>query len=108
MASLDNFTDETCMDLGEDVNLLVEKVKGSFCAFVNGYADADGAGAYRDIISRIERADRARWGQEKEETRGRIADLDNTMDKETKLHYQVRFNRFMGVRNDWEDDSLSS
>jgi radical SAM superfamily enzyme YgiQ (UPF0313 family) len=108
MASLDNFTDETCMDLGEDVNLLVEKVKGSFCAFVNGYADADGAGAYGDIISRIEKADRARWGQEKEETRGLIADLDNTMDKETKLHYQVRFNRFMGVRNDWEDDSLSS
>ena len=38
MADLDNFTDETCMDLGEDVNLYVKKVKDCFCAFVNGYA----------------------------------------------------------------------
>ena len=42
MRRLDNFTDETCMDLGEEVNLLVDKVQRLFCAFVNGYADLEG------------------------------------------------------------------
>ena len=41
MERLDNFTDETCMDLGDEVNLLVHKAKDTFCAFrqrLRGYS----------------------------------------------------------------------
>ena len=58
MAGLDNFTDETCMDLGADVNLYVRKVKDFFCAFVNGYA---GLPEYERLVSEIEAYDEAAW-----------------------------------------------
>jgi anaerobic magnesium-protoporphyrin IX monomethyl ester cyclase len=108
MALLDNFTDETCMILNDKVGLLVEKVKECFCAFVNGYADEGNVKGYRKLITRIEKADRGRWEQEKEEIKGLIAATDRRMETEGQLHYQVRFNRFMGVRSDWKDDHLSA
>ena len=58
MAALDNFTDETCMDLGEEVNLLVSKVKDTFCAFVNGYAAIP---EYEGIVSEIESLGEEAW-----------------------------------------------
>ena len=45
MDRLDNFTDETCMRLGEDEDLLVNKLKTLFCLYVNGSADMDGKGS---------------------------------------------------------------
>ncbi len=62
MADLDNFTDETCMDLGEDVNLYVKKVKDCFCAFVNGYAQIP---EYGRIVSRIESMGPEGWQADK-------------------------------------------
>jgi radical SAM superfamily enzyme YgiQ (UPF0313 family) len=61
MRRLDNFTDETCMDLGEEVNLLVDKVQRHFCTFVNGYADLGGDERHRELVDRIEAAERASW-----------------------------------------------
>ncbi|HVN96843.1 MAG TPA: radical SAM protein, partial [Syntrophorhabdaceae bacterium] len=66
MNELDNFTDETCMMLGEEVDLYVDKVKTLLCAFVNGYADIDGEKKYRDVVERIEALDRKTWRKEKE------------------------------------------
>ena len=108
MGLLDNFTDETCMDLGANVNLLVEKVKECFCTFVNGYTDEQGTRGYREIVARIEEEGKDRWEQEKKEIKGLIADTDRRMEREGELLYQVRFNRFMGVRSDWKDDHLSA
>ncbi len=108
MKRLDNFTDETCMDLGEEVNLLVDKVKAHFCAFVNRYADGEGTVQYRELVDRIEAAERATWEDEKKSFAAEIADADRRAAEQSALHYAVKFNRFMGVRSDWEDDSLSA
>jgi len=105
MAALDNFTDETCMDLGEEVNLLVSKVKDTFCAFVNGYAAIP---EYEGIVSEIESLGGKAWGREKEAVLRKIEQIDGDMAKAGKLHYRVRYNRFMGVRSDWEDDHISA
>lgn len=106
--ALDNFTDETCMDLGEEVNLLVDKIKDSLCAFVNGYTGDRGLEGYRDIVEEIESLDSETWQKKKERLRTDIRGLDETVREKGRTFYTVRYNRFMGVRSDWKDDSLSS
>jgi anaerobic magnesium-protoporphyrin IX monomethyl ester cyclase len=108
MKTLDNFTDETCMDLGEEVNLLVDKVQQHFCAFVNGYGNMGRADLYRELIDRLEAAERSGWEEEKKGFAAEIAEMDRQAAAAEELLYTVKFNRFMGVRSDWKDDSLSA
>ncbi|HPP05840.1 MAG TPA: hypothetical protein PLW88_00615, partial [Syntrophorhabdaceae bacterium] len=108
MNELDNFTDNTCMDLGEEENLLVDKIKNQFCLFVNGYGNMDNEGKYLSLIKRLEDMDRALWEKEKDRIKAYAEEIDSEMAEKGLLHYTVRYNPFMGVRSDWEDDSLSS
>ncbi len=108
MKTLDNFTDETCMVLGDETDLFVDKVKTLLCAFVNAYADIDGDGLYRTIIEEVEGFDEKSWRKEKETVTKRVQILDKKMDDEGRLHYAVQYNAFTGVRSDWEDDSISA
>ncbi len=105
MACLDNFTDETCMDLGADVNLYVKKVKDFFCAFVNGYASVP---EYERIVSELESMDAGAYREQMAAIASRIDDADKTSRTSGRQHYEVRYNRFMGVRSDWEDDHISA
>jgi anaerobic magnesium-protoporphyrin IX monomethyl ester cyclase len=105
MEALDNFTDETCMNLGPETDLIVSKSKELFCAFVNAYGDVP---EYRQIVSEIESLDEKTWNERKAEIRKTVEDLDKRMREGGKLHYEVRYNRFMGVRSDWEDDHISA
>jgi hypothetical protein len=108
MNRFDNFTDETCMNLGEEVNLLVDKLQRHFCTFVNGYARLDEYAPYRELVDRIEAVKRASWEEEKKSFATEIAEMDRKVAEQGRLHYTVKFNRFMGVRSDWEDNSLSA
>ncbi len=103
MADLDNFTDETCMDLGADVNLYVQKAKDCFCAFVNGYADVP---EYAGIVSRVEAMGPGAWETGKASVASEIERADERVRQRGQQHYEVRYNRFMGVRSDWEDDNI--
>jgi tRNA A37 methylthiotransferase MiaB len=105
MESLDNFTDETCMDLGADANLYVKKVKDFFCAFVNGYARIP---EYDRIVSRLESMDDCAYQAQKAAVASDIAEADERSRKSGRQRYEVRYNRFMGVRSDWEDDHISA
>lgn len=105
MSSLDNFTDETCMDLGDEVNLLVRKAREFFCAFMNGYAGVD---EYRKVVNEIESYGDEAWEAAREGVAKKLEAVDAAVWKSGQLHYTVRYNRFMGVRSDWEDDSLSA
>jgi len=108
MRALDNFTDETCMDLGEEVNLLVEKVQHHFCTFVNAYGNMGGRDAYTALIDRIEATERSDWEAERNSFAAEIAEMDDRAARAGEMHYTVKFNRFMGVRSDWQDDSISA
>jgi anaerobic magnesium-protoporphyrin IX monomethyl ester cyclase len=108
MKSLDNFTDETCMILGPEVDLLVDKLKSLFCLYVNGYADVDGEGRYRAILRQVDEAPAQEWAKGKPEFLEKVKRLDKEMEKEGKFYYTVKYNSFMGVRSDWKDDSLSA
>jgi len=108
MKELDNFTDETCMVLGSDTDLYVDKVKTLLCAFVNGYADIDGEQKYLELVRRIEGLDEKSWRGEKGNLIKEVAILDKKMEEKEKLHYTVKYNPFMGVRSDWTDNSISA
>lgn len=108
MKSLDNFTDETCMRLGPKEDLLIDKLKTLFCLFINGYADIEGGEKYARLLREVEDADRDAWQRNKSQFVERLQALDKEMADRDKLHYTVKYNRFMGVRSDWQDDSLSS
>ena len=96
------------MDLGEEVNLLVDKVKDSLCAFINSYSGDQGMEGYRAIVEEIGSMDGPTWQREKEELRSRISELDRRAGETGCIFYSVKYNRFMGVRSDWKDDSLSA
>ena len=106
LKALDNFTDETCMKLGEQVDLLADKLKTLFCLFVNGYADMDGEGQYLELARRVESLTREEWHREKDEIIASLQAIDDAMERKGVTHYRVKYNPFMGVRSDWADDSL--
>ena len=87
------------------MNLLVAKAKDTFCAFVNAYT---GIPEYERIVSEIEACDGEAWRANKERILTEIAATDAHMARTGRHHYRVRYNRFMGVRSDWEDDYISA
>jgi anaerobic magnesium-protoporphyrin IX monomethyl ester cyclase len=108
MKRLDNFTDETCMVLGKETDLYIDKAKTMLCTFVNGYADIDEGHKYLELVKRIEDLDEKSWQKMKERLQKEVDALDKDMEEEGKLHYTVKYNPFMGVRSDWTDDSISA
>jgi radical SAM superfamily enzyme YgiQ (UPF0313 family) len=108
MKQLDNFTDETCMVLGDETDLYVDKVKTMLCTFVNGYADIDEEHKYLELVKKIESLDEKSWHKGKERLQKEVEALDKNMEEKGKLHYTVKYNPFMGVRSDWTDDSISA
>jgi len=108
MRNLDNFTDETCMILGDEVNLLIEKLKTLFCLYINGYGDMDKESKYGELLKRVEMADRGLWMKEKENFVKLLRELDEEMERMGNIHYEVKYNPFMGVKSDWKDNSLSA
>jgi anaerobic magnesium-protoporphyrin IX monomethyl ester cyclase len=108
MKALDNFTDETCMMLGPDVDLLVGKLKSLFCLFVNGYGNMDGEGKYLDLAKRVESMTKTEWLEGRESVMAELKSLDSEMERRGRPYYTVKYNAFMGVRSDWKDDSISA
>lgn len=108
MIELDNFTDGTCMKLGDEVDLLVEKLRTFFCAFVNGYADMDGEGKYMAVVKELMEMNKEDYAKKRDMFEKLVSDIDLEMEEANKVFYTVKYNPFMGVRSDWKDDSLSA
>ncbi len=68
----------------------------------------DGKGKYAGFLREVEDADKDAWQRNKTKFAERLKKLDEEMADSGTLHYTVKYNRFMGVRSDWQDDSLSS
>ena len=108
MEKLDNFTDETCMRLGPEVDLYCDKVKSILCAFVNARSGLEHTEGFRRLVEEIEAMDETTWHQKKVSILREVEELNEDMEKSGGLHYTVRYNPFMGVRSDWKDDSISA
>jgi radical SAM superfamily enzyme YgiQ (UPF0313 family) len=108
MGLLDNFTDETCMILGEEADLFVNKLKAMFCLFLNSYADMDGQQKYAGLVREVEGATTESWHKNKWLFMEQMKTLDKEMEEKKKCFYTIKYNAFMGVRSDWEDNSISA
>jgi anaerobic magnesium-protoporphyrin IX monomethyl ester cyclase len=108
MKSLDNFTDETCMRLGPDIDLTVDKLKSLFCLYVNGRDRFGGLERYGEILKQVEEAGPETWSIKKANFIEQVKAIDKEMQKEGKSYYTIKYNSFMGVRSDWTDDSISA
>ncbi len=108
MEELDNFTDETCMKLGDDADLFCDKVKSLLCAFVNARSGLEYTEGFARLADEIESMDLKTWQGKKGHIFKIVEKLNEEMEKSGGLHYTVKYNPFMGVRSDWKDDSISS
>lgn len=108
MLSLDNFTDDTCMRLGEEVDLLIQKLKTFFCAFVNAYSGLDKNGIFQNFVDKILSLKREEYERSMEELKEELKRIESDLEDENLIFYTVKYNPFMGVLSDWKDDSISS
>jgi radical SAM superfamily enzyme YgiQ (UPF0313 family) len=106
MEALDNFFDGTCLLFGREESLLIEKLKTFFCLYVNAQRDLP-HNPYRTLFEEVESADEAKWEERKEEFLARLKGIDEEV-RHKEEFYTVRYERFMGVKNGWKDDDLSS
>jgi len=101
MESLTNFTDESCLDFGEAQNLFIDKLAKTYPWFVNANTDFPSSGLYERLTRMVMALDRKGWEKIKDETQGLDRDISETLLTSKMRHYSVRFNPFMGVRDDW-------
>jgi len=103
MQTLSNFTEESCLDFGEEHNLLIDKLAVAFPWFVNERAGLPASSIYRELVSQIETAGRITWESVKGTIRSTDREISAFLTKAGTEHYAIRYNDFMGVRSDWLD-----
>jgi radical SAM superfamily enzyme YgiQ (UPF0313 family) len=103
MQTLSNFTEESCLDFGEQQNLLIDKMATAFSWFVNGRGGLPASTIYRELVSKIEGMDKKIWGRARETVNAADREISAFLTHAGTEHYAVRYNQFMGVRSDWLD-----
>jgi len=104
MSQLSNFTDESCLDFGPAYNFWLKKVNRAFPWYVNALASLPCSPRYATMTGEIEAMSEESWMK----AEGAISTRDReSSSREThagSLHYSIRFNSFMAVRSDWQED----
>jgi radical SAM superfamily enzyme YgiQ (UPF0313 family) len=101
MAAMENFTDDTCMDFGEEHNLFLKKVGRIMPWFVNAYSDLPVADFYRKKIDKILDMDAAAWDKKSRTIEEEDKKISDEFVARGLSHYAIKYNRFMGVISDY-------
>ncbi|MBW2520583.1 MAG: B12-binding domain-containing radical SAM protein [Deltaproteobacteria bacterium] len=99
--SLVNFTDESCLEFGEEHNLFLKKIGKIFPWFVNANSDLEVAPFYRQQVEELLALDEQQWQHEAEGLREKDKIFSERFVAEGKSHYAIKYNRFMGVISDY-------
>ena len=107
---LTDFTESSCLDFGVEENLFVEKLAAAMPWFVNSRlaaargvdeATLPAVARYRPWAEKVLALDEAGWRAFKP----RLGELDASLAAEAvaagEEHYAIRYNAFMGVRDDY-------
>ena len=101
MFNLPNFTDESCLDFGEEHNLLIDKLAHIFPWYVNMRAGFPASFIYEKRVKEIEQMGREKWDSFKKE----VLYIDEELSKKALAigshHYAIKYNRFTAVKDDW-------
>ena len=105
VGTLTEFTASSCLDFGEEENLLIAKLATCMPWFVNAALDRTGpapaSARYAPLVDEVLRMTRKQWEAFAPDVRARDAELSAAAVRAGELHYAIRFNAFMGVRSDW-------
>ena len=104
MKAMSNFTDDSCLDLGPELNLKVAKLRAAYPWYVNARCEdpvvsrlysrltriVDGldAAAFADFASEVARLDEL---------------LHQVLTRAGRVHYSIRYNDFTAVISTWND-----
>jgi radical SAM superfamily enzyme YgiQ (UPF0313 family) len=102
MQALQNFTEASCLNFGEEHNLFISKLQRTFPWFVNRYSSNSVATLYTTLTRAIEEMSEEAW----QNFGGKVSDMDKEISTLLKKahceHYAFRYNPFTAVRSDWE------
>lgn len=102
MKNLLNFTDESCINLGEEENLLLKKIGLAMPWFVNAESKMECAPYYLKQLEKILDMNAETWGNVKtDEILAEDRKISAQMQKKGLPHYAIKYNRFMGVISDY-------
>ncbi len=101
MKSLDNFFEESCLDLGPELNFWIEKLQKIFPWYVNAATDWPCAPRYADLVRKIENLSPEEWEEIKEEIIPQDGEISAQMVESNNIHFAIKYNPFMGVRSDY-------
>jgi len=101
--SLANFTEESCLNLSDQMNKKVRYLQKLFPWYVNASSDLECAPIYRSLIDIVENLSEDEWDRIKGNIRNIDEDLSKVLDSRNSIHYRLKYNTFTGVRSDWKD-----
>lgn len=107
---LTDFTESSCLDFGPVENLFIDKLAACMPWFVNArlararevsLAEAPASKRYAQIVADVEAMDAAEWRRFKPKVREHDASLARAAVRAGEEHYAIKYNAFMGVRDDY-------
>ncbi|HMB32098.1 MAG TPA: radical SAM protein [Desulfohalobiaceae bacterium] len=101
MNDFSNFTEGSCLDLGEEQNLFLEKVGKILPWFVNAYSNLPVASFYKNKVDEITALDRDAWQEKKQVILNEDSQISDYFAGKGLSHYAVKYNPFMGVISDY-------
>jgi radical SAM superfamily enzyme YgiQ (UPF0313 family) len=101
MANMENFTDASCLDFGEEHNLFLAKVGKIMPWFVNAHSDLPVANFYREKVAEILAMNAAAWNKRATGILKEDRDISERFVRQGLSHYAIKYNPFMGVISDY-------
>jgi len=104
MDSLNNFTEESCLDFGPEHNLFIQKLQKIFPWQVNAHSPFPAATEYQRLIAKMEKLSATSWEAQQNSIQDMDREISARLSATHQDHYAIRFNPFMAVRSDWKED----
>ena len=101
MSHMENFTEGSCLDFGEQHNLFLKKVGRAMPWFVNAYSGLPAADFYRKKVEEILSLDSNSWEDRVDRLIDEDKEISRNFVKQKVSHYAIKYNPFMGVISDY-------
>jgi len=102
MNALDNFTDDTCLDFGEEHNLFIQKMQRTLPWYVNMYCNDSSKELYSVLINMIEKVPSDVWENIKDFTMPFDKEISKQLKQANVEHYAIKYNSFTAVNSKWD------
>ena len=101
MGSLMSFTEDSCLDFGEEQNLFLNKVGTIMPWFVNARADFSCSDLYSRKTEELLQLTAEEWEHRKSSIQQEDKEISESLQLTGESHYAIKYNPFMGVISDY-------